>query len=220
MSEKLKQRRRDKVLLLVLVAVAAGLLVIGLKDLNERRIATTKDSPAPIAGQIVTNDVVTPDETKPKESYDVPADQPRRIVLGSIGAEGYIQQVSTNDKNTISVPTNVHFAGWYTGSVKPGKSGLSIIDGHVSGVYSDGIFKNLAEIKAGDQFSVEYGDLTTKKFEVVDTIILPETESAALLFEKQEGIDKQLNLITCGGKFNKGTQTYDDRVVIVSKAID
>jgi LPXTG-site transpeptidase (sortase) family protein len=151
--------------------------------------------------------------------YTVPADQPRRIVLPTIAAEGIIQKVSLTPERAIAVPSNINYAGWYAPSVKPGEAGLSIIDGHVSGKYADGIFKNIHKLRVGDEFSVEYGDLSKVNFQVVEVTSLPEAESLSYLLKKRDDISKQLNLITCGGKYNKQTSTYEDRVIVVSKQI-
>lgn len=210
--------KHKKFLNLFLLGFAVILIAVGLFGLNDWRKVTTAPATLP-TNETVASDTEEPTETKPSDidNYNVPADQPRRIILSSISSEGIIQKVGLNDKNAISVPGNIHFAGWFVDSVKPGENGLSIIDGHVSGRYADGIFKNLGKLTPGDKFEVEYGDLTKKTFEVVQVKSLPESESAKFLLSKDQSIEKQLNLITCGGKFNNSTQTYDDRVIVVSK---
>jgi LPXTG-site transpeptidase (sortase) family protein len=219
-KNKSQKTTRQRLVYLSLVLVSCGLLLAGLLGLKDRHDATTKASPPPLAHVVITQDVATPDETVPTESYNVPDEQPRRIVLGTVSAEGYIQQVGTTPGRAIAVPSNVHFGGWYTASVRPGEDGLSIIDGHVSGKYNDGIFKNLHKMQVGDKYTVEYGDKSIRGFVVVEVKTLPEKVSAEYLLTKKPDIKKQLNLITCGGKFNKSTQTFDDRVIVVSKAIE
>jgi LPXTG-site transpeptidase (sortase) family protein len=215
-----KTRKIQKIFLLFLSFVAMGLFAVGAKGIIDRRKAVTKVSQSPILDQVVTEDTDSPDETKPMTAYEVPADQPRRIIIATIGAEGYIQKVGTTKDNAMAVPNNINFAGWYTASVKPGSTGLSIIDGHVSGKYNDSIFKNLSKLKIGDMFEVEYGDLSLKKFEVVETKTLPEEQVSMYLFAKNDKIEKQLNLITCAGKFDKKSQTFQDRVVVVAKTLN
>jgi LPXTG-site transpeptidase (sortase) family protein len=89
----------------------------------------------------------------------------------------------------------------------------------VSGRYENGIFYDLKKLKIGDTFQIEFGDKSLKTFEVVDSKQLPESDSAEFLFQKNSDIKEQLNLITCGGNFNKDSQQFADRVVIVSKLI-
>jgi LPXTG-site transpeptidase (sortase) family protein len=204
-----------------LLGLAAIMLTLGVTRFVNRHRVSTGPTELPNSQAIITEDSSEPAESKPDEAaYAVAFDQPRSIKLDTIDSGGLVQRVGLTKENAMSAPSNVHYAGWYTGSVKPGDTGLSIIDGHVSGKYVDGIFKNLPNLSIGDLFTVEYGDYSTRSFEVVELRTLPEKNSADFLFTKRSDIKKQLNLITCGGKFNKDTQTYDDRVVIVSKAVN
>jgi len=170
---------------------------------------------------IITEDVQEPEEKRPDmtQEYSVPAEQPRSIIIPSIGTDGFVQKVGLTSKNAVAVPNNIHVAGWYINSVVPGAEGLSIIDGHVSGKYENGVFYYLKKLKKGDVFQIEFGDKSLKTFEVVDTKQMAESESAEFLFEKNNEIREQLNLITCGGNFNKDSQQFADRVVVVSRLV-
>jgi len=176
----------------------------------------------PSTTSVVTSSTNVPDEKKPDISatYNVASDLPRRIIIDNLNVNGFVQQVGLDEQNAISVPSNVHMAGWYVNSKKPGDDGLSIVDGHVSGRYNDGIFKELSSAKIGSVFSIEFGDLSVRKFEIVEVKQLPESQSADFLLKYDESIKAQLNLITCGGKFNKDSATFDDRVIVVAKRID
>ena len=169
----------------------------------------------------VTEDVQEPEEKRPdmNQEYVVPADQPRRVIIPSIKTDGFMQKVGLTPENAVAVPNNIHVAGWYINSVIPGAEGLSIVDGHVSGRFENGIFYDLKKLEIGDTFQIEFGDKSLKTFQVVDSKQLPESESAEFLFQKNDDIKEQLNLITCGGNFNKDSQQFADRVVIVSKLI-
>ena len=204
---------------LVIFIVATGLITYGASSLFERHNAVNGPTPVIETEAVVVSDTNEPSEVKPVDDYTVAADMPRRIILPSLDTEGFIQQVGTTEDNAIAVPSNIHVAGWYVESEKPGEAGLSIIDGHVSGKYNDGVFKRLGKFRSGDQFSVEYGDLTTRNFEVVETKTLPEEESAAFLFERNDNINNQLNLITCGGPFDSQTDSYADRVIVVARGL-
>lgn len=149
----------------------------------------------------------------------VPADQPREIIIPSISVDGYIQKVGIDQNNQMAVPNNIHLAGWYVNSVKPGEPGLSIIDGHVLGRYNDAIFKDLINLTPGDTFSIVYGDNSEKLFVVKEVKLLPVNDTAVYLNTKDLNINSQLNLITCGGNFDRNSQTYDKRVVVKSEGI-
>jgi LPXTG-site transpeptidase (sortase) family protein len=150
---------------------------------------------------------------------NVPADQPREIIIPTIKVTGYIQKVGVDKSNQIAVPDNIYLAGWYTNSVKPGEPGLSIIDGHVQGRYNDAIFKSLVNLKPGDAFSVIYGDNSEKNFTVKEVKTLTVNDTAPYLMQKDPNIVKQLNLITCGGNYDNKSNQYDMRVVVKSESI-
>lgn len=167
---------------------------------------------------IITESVEIPDESEPKEFY-VPPDLPKIITIPSISVRGYIQSVGIDQDGLIAVPTNVHLAGWYINSVKPGKNGLSIIDGHRDGATMGGIFRNLEKLKKGSKISIEYGDGSVEDFEVVDLKTLSIEEAYDFMYSRIDGIDVQLNLVTCGGKWSKEIKTYEDRIILRAKGV-
>lgn len=206
--------------------VAAGLvgvclLVYGGNELWQRHIYTHKPLPKYSETPLTTSSR-HPDETpvKHEDEYTVPADVPRSISMPSIKEFGFIQKVGLDKSNAIAVPSNVHIAGWYVKSVKPGEKGVSLIDGHVQGFYRPGIFKNALKLKSGDTFTIEYGDHTTRKFAVDSIQSYSPDEASKQMLVQGAGIERQLNLITCGGKYDRAKHEYENRLIIRSKRID
>jgi len=215
-----KKPSLQKVLLLAGITI---LLIAGFLTLL--RYNATHGTPVlPNPSLTISSGSDQPDETKPsnvaQSEYTVPTDQPRRISIKSVGIDGLIQRVGLTKDNVMAVPSNVYFAGWYVNSVLPGKPGLSIINGHVSGVYKDGVFKQMQKVKANDAVEIEFGDRSSKKFIVVETKALPAKQSAQDLFTPHEGITSQLNLVTCDGKFDTTTQSYENRIIVTTKLVD
>ena len=171
--------------------------------------------------KVVTQSVDKPNEAtvSSNDFANVPADQPKEILIPSISVDGYIQKIGVDNNSQMAVPNNIHLAGWYVNSVKPGESGLSIIDGHVLGRYNDAIFKDLINLTPGNTFSIIYGDNSEKLFAVKEVKLLPVSDTAVYLNTKDQNIISQLNLITCGGNFDRNSQTYDKRVVVKSEGI-
>jgi sortase (surface protein transpeptidase) len=167
---------------------------------------------------VVTDSVGIPSESQPTEFY-VPPDLPKYITIPSIGVRGYIQSVGIDKKGLIAVPTNVHIAGWYINSAKPGEVGLSIIDGHRDGTTMGGIFRKLENLSKGHQISIEYGDGRKRNFEVFDLKQLSIKDSYDFMYSRIGGVDVQLNLVTCGGKWSKEIDTYEDRIIVRAKGV-
>lgn len=223
-KEAPKSNRKQKVSN-ALVTVGILLFAVGGMALFNTHWGGDTGTPnLPATDEVVMTDTEKPAETPPTveaaREYSVAADQPRSVTIKSVGAYGLVQKVGITKDNAMAVPSNIHFAGWYVNSVKPGEPGLSIINGHYSGIYNDAIFVKLAKVKAGDGIEIEFGDKSVKTFEVVEVVTVAENVSAARLFEQKTDITNQLNLITCGGKYDKTNETYSDRVIVVSKLKD
>lgn len=170
--------------------------------------------------EVVTTSTDTPDETPiTSDDYHVPADHPRQILIPSIGAKGFIQRVGVDQNNAVAVPTNVHLAGWFTDSSLPGQPGLSLVDGHVQGVYQPGIFKQLSMVSPGDTIEVEMGDLTKHRYEIIDIKTLTPEQTTDVQFVQLPNVSSQLNLITCGGTYDKATKQYDRRILVRAKLL-
>lgn len=158
-----------------------------------------------------------PDESKQNaKEYDWhgAAEDPKSIKISSLGVDSYIQKVDVDQNTRVAVPSNVHLAGWFVGSVRPGEKGLSIIDGHVGGRTANGVFKKLGRLKIEDTFEVERGDGKILQYKVIKTTTVLETESASVMFSQNPKVASQLNLITCAGQYTAARHTYSDRVVI------
>lgn len=215
---RVKERRenyRKTVVTPLLMIIALGFLGYGGWGLWQRYSATHAPTPI-IPTEVVTHSTNEPEETPPAcdDSYKVPANEPRKIEIPSIGVSGCIQKVGVDEKNAIAVPTNIHVAGWYINSPLPGEKGVSVIDGHVLGQYDDAIFAKLKDINAGDTIRIEFGDGSKKEFLVEDSHSYPVDEVMSHLFSPLEAVDNQLTLITCGGTFDRAAQTYDERIIV------
>jgi sortase (surface protein transpeptidase) len=205
-----------------LIALGVLLLVYAGWDGFTRYQATHLPPSPSTAPQVVTQSTDKPAETKPNPKtytwFGAPT-MPKYLRLPAIKAEGFVQQVGVDQHKAIAVPTNIHLAGWFNQSQLPGAKGLSIIDGHLDGRTGGGIFEHLAKLKPGHQFTITYGDNSTKTFTVRTVQSLPTAETAAVLFSQDPKITHQLNLITCGGNFNESNKQYDERVVVTAELV-
>lgn len=155
-----------------------------------------------------------------KPPFEYAPDQPKTIELSRIGVSGYIQKIGLRGNSEIGVPSNISVAGWYSGSVKPGDKGISIIDGHLQGSYRPGIFEHLDQMMPGDTIKITFGDDSSKSFEVVRVKSYPRAKASAMLLSHDPAISRQLNLITCGGEYQEDNKEYAERVLVVAKARD
>ncbi len=206
------------------LVVAAGLMAYGGWGFWQRYHATHNPHPV-IPAAVVTHSTSKPDETPPTEAcadYKVAAGDPRRIQIPALGVDGCVQKVGVDQAGAIAVPTNIYLAGWYVDSVLPGQPGISVIDGHVLGQYHDAIFSKLHTLQPGYAIRIQFGDESWELFQVVDVNSYPMAEVMNKLFQPLDAASasatSQLDLITCGGTYDRRSQSYDQRVVVRAKA--
>ena len=203
------------VLLLLFFIVIAVVTVLAV-------IEPTTKKPNAALPPTITYSIDQPDESKPdKDTYEWigRADEPKCITLPSINGGGFVQRVGVDQNNEIAVPNNIHTSGWFIETVKPGDDGLSIIDGHVDGRVNGGIFRDLIKLKIGDEFNIELGVGTINNYKVTKIIQVSAKNATSVLFSQDPKIKSQLNLITCGGKYNSQTKQYDDRIIVYSELL-
>jgi LPXTG-site transpeptidase (sortase) family protein len=165
-----------------------------------------------------------PDSTKPTpaqvDNYTVAPDLPRYITISKINIKARVMALGVTKDNQIDAPGNVHDAGWYNKSSKPGNPGAMLIDGHVSSWEANGVFHDLSKLRPGDTVQIEKGDKSSISYRVVksQTYDADKVDMNEVL-APVNGVKNGLNLITCAGKVIKGTNQFDKRVVVFTEQI-
>lgn len=142
--------------------------------------------------------------------------QPERLRIPSVGVNAAVQYVGINAQGNMRAPDNFTDVAWYDLGTVPGQLGSAVIDGHVdNGLGLAGVFKHLDEIKVGDSIYVDTKAGQTLRFVVTDIDLYPyQSVPVQKLFGQKDAA--RLNLITCGGSWVSGGDTYDHRLVIYS----
>jgi len=152
-------------------------------------------------------------------NYKVAADTPRALYISKIGVAARVLPMSVNKDNSIQAPINIFDAGWYTGSVKPGDKGATLIDGHST---TDGraLFGKLDTLAKGDQIQLEKGDGTKLTYKVVfiETVDKDAVDMKKLL-QPYGGAERALNLITCSGAWNDAENTLAKRTMVYTEQV-
>jgi hypothetical protein len=146
---------------------------------------------------------------------------PRYIRIPEINVFARIKNLGIDSSGAVDAPHNIYDAGWYNGSARPGsKVGSSLILGHVSGWTAPGVFKKASNLKPGMQFEIEKGSGEKIKYEVnrTETIPVEQVDMSKVLSTETSG-EHDLKLMTCGGKYDKNTKTFKDRVIVYAKIV-
>ncbi len=146
---------------------------------------------------------------------------PRYIRIPELGVLARIKSLGITPSGAVDAPKNIFDAGWFNGSVRPGSSkGSSFILGHVSGWTGPGVFKNINRLVAGSQFEIEKGNGEIIKYSVTKTekLALDQIDMSKILSTEVSG-KQDIKLMTCSGKYNKETKTFEDRFVVYAEEI-
>ncbi len=202
------------IVLLIIIGLVTG-LILGVWNTTP----VTKPEIIDPNDKVISYSVEIPDETLPDEDYVWYGrhSDPKSISLPSINTKGFVMKVTVDQNVQIAVPDNIHFAGWFVDSVRPGDTGLSIIDGHIDGPSIGGIFKDLGNLKPADEFTIEMGDGSLRKFRVKEVITVDTNDAAPILYSQYADVKSQLNLISCAGIFLADEGTYDKRIIVTSE---
>ena len=212
-NKKRKIIHQNKKLLtyLFVVFLSASIAFLWLAAGKNTNQASNKPPQSTIPSETPINDKTYKWRGKPED--------PKYIQLPTINSGGFIEKMDIDKENQIESPGNISLAGWYVYSKRPGQVGVSIIDGHVDGTSKPGIFFKLKDLKKGNVFTVEFGNGKIEKFSVKSLIIIDAKKAVEKLFYKDPSIERQLNLITCGGSFDRITHSYSKRIIVFSEAI-
>ena len=142
---------------------------------------------------------------------------PLRLLIPSLGIDAFVQYVGVNTKGNMGAPDNYTDVGWYRFGTSPGQIGSAVIDGHVDdGLSLPGVFKNLNEIKKGDDIYVVAKDGSEIDFVVTDIQLYPYNAAPTNpIFNRQD--KARLNLITCKGTWVAGEKTFSKRLVVFAQ---
>lgn len=153
-------------------------------------------------------------------SYVVPADHPRRVVITAIGVDALIKPIGVLSDGTLGAPATAWEVGWYKEGSLPGNTGAMLFDGHVNDSYNTpGVFAKLKDLKAGNEVTVERGDGTLFAYRVVATEqMAADRVDMSRLLHPISG-NQGLNLITCGGSYDKKTGKYSDRILVFTERV-
>lgn len=166
----------------------------------------------------ITEGVPNEDGNTPSvEYYKTASTYPRVIRIAKTKTEARVLALNIAPTGALKAPANIFDAGWYKDSAKPGEQGAMVIDGHVSGPTQPGVFKKLGSLVAGDTIEIERGDGTKFTYTVTATKVFDadKLDMSSVMVPSVAG-KPGLNIITCGGKFNKTTNKFEQRTVVYS----
>ena len=197
-----------------LFIMGSGVAILGMRT-NNQVVAEVQN----VTKKQAAASAVLPSEQPPSSqaiaSYSVDPSLPRYIRAPKIGLFARVTKQGLDAQGAVKAPNNIHDAGWYDGSSKPGDQGAMLLDSHVSGPTTRGAFYNIKKLSVGDIVEVERGDGQKFSYRVVrsDITDADSTDMGAAMQPAERG-KQGLNMITCTGKFNAATKKFEQRIVV------
>jgi sortase (surface protein transpeptidase) len=192
-------------IIFILIGVA-GIAFFGMQASQGQHIKSAKSFGKPIAAA-------------PAKSKFMPRSEPTHLAIPSVGIDSNVTPVGKAPDGTIQTPPVLEWiTGWYKYSPTPGQEGPAIIVGHVDNYQGISVFWKLRDVKPGDEIQVTRTDGQVAKFKVD---ALKQFDQAAFPTKEVYGnIDYAgLRLITCGGTFDKATESYNQNTVVYASMI-
>lgn len=168
-------------------------------------------SAIPVGIQTNESWVIEPASNTPKQL--VPG-LPKRLRIPKIKVDAAIEQVGLTPDGAMGVPKGRVNTAWYNLGPRPGEKGSSVIDGHYG--WKNGlpaVFDTIHKLRPGDKIFAEDDQGVITTFVVRESRRYDPKADALGVFFSNDGL-AHLNLITCGGVWNKVTKSYSQRLVV------
>ena len=123
-----------------------------------------------------------------------------RVSIPAIGVSAEVVSLGLNPDRSLQVPARADRAGWWSGGAALGRSGPTVIVGHVDSRAGPGVFFSLRDLRRGDRIEVEL-DGRRRTFRVTRRTTHPKTAfPTRAVYGDTRG--PALRLITCDGAFD------------------
>jgi Sortase domain len=178
---------------------------------------TTDGGAAPLPGLKSTPASVTVPALEPEATLETVAalsySPPVGLRIPSIGVTSGFVAVGLDSAGALEVPQAADLVGWYTDAPTPGERGPAVATAHVDWKHQKGVFYDLGRLKPGNDVTIDRADGLTVTFRVTRVAEFPKTQFPTN--EVYGGSDAaELRLITCGGRFDSNTHSYDENIVV------
>ena len=142
---------------------------------------------------------------------------PVSLKIPAIQVDAPITRLGLNTDKTVQVPKDPDDAGWYKKGPRPGENGSSVILGHVDSKTGPAVFYRLPKLEPGDRVNVKLSDDSVARYQVVRVVHYANEDFPAAQVYARPSARPALNLITCGGKYDKKAGGYQSNIVVYTK---
>ncbi|KPC85218.1 sortase [Streptomyces sp. NRRL WC-3753] len=158
-----------------------------------------------------------PDVPLPPAHAPLGEARPQRLEVPELGIEAPVVARGLDAEGAIEPPPfdQPGSVGWYAAGVTPGAAGTALMVGHVDTETRPAVFYELSTLEPGETIRVVRDGDGTAEFTVDDVQVLTRDGfDAQQAFGPRDTSRSELRLITCGGTFDRATDSYTANVVV------
>ena len=139
---------------------------------------------------------------------------PVHIRIPAIQVTAGITKLGLNKDGTVEVPEDPDDAGWYRNGPMPSDQGSAVILGHVDSKVGPAVFYRLKSLDTGDRIAVGLDSGSVAHFEVTRVAHYAIEDFPRHKVYAGTPDRPALNLVTCGGKYDREAGGYQSNVVV------
>ena len=143
---------------------------------------------------------------------------PVTLTIPAIHVSTKVGSLGLTSTGEVQVPLTAATVGWYRLGPTPGQQGAAVILGHVDSYVGPGVFFHLDHLMPGDKITVVLANGESVVFRVIRIREYLKTAFPnRLVYLASSG--RWLNLVTCGGQFDRATGHYLSDIVVFASYI-
>ncbi|WP_037973632.1 class F sortase [Streptomyces sp. NRRL WC-3742] len=143
------------------------------------------------------------------------ASAPTRIRIPAIKVDAPVTGLGLTAAHQVATPPmdQRNLAGWYRDGASPGAAGTAIVVGHADNRSGPAVFYRLGLLRPGDTVEVARKDRRTAVFTIDSVRVFPKKDFPDAMVYGGIADRAELRVITCGGRFDRGTG-YEANTVV------
>jgi sortase (surface protein transpeptidase) len=142
---------------------------------------------------------------------------PASLKIPAIQVSSDVTSLGLNEDDTVEVPRDPATVGWYSLGPAPGQPGSSVMLGHRDSKQGAAVFYRLRDLKPADRVAVRLSDRAIAHFEVTRVVSYANERFPAQKVYDGKTPRPVLNLVTCGGAYDRAAGGYQANVVVYTK---
>lgn len=194
--------------------LALVVLLLALAGCGGTTSVTPPADPTAAPSVTAQDPTAAPSATAPALPAAPASAPPARVEVPAIEAASTLIATGITDGILDTPPVaQPEQASWWDGSPAPGEIGPAVLLGHVDGAGRPGVFVDLDQVEAGDDVFVD-----DHRFEVY-RVAQHDKDAFPTLDVYGDTAVPELRLITCGGTFDQGAESYEDNVIVFARIV-